>query len=74
MAKKGGQNKVWCAKYKTSGRREVAKARRLLRHLFNCSGEPDTSAMNAKAKFEKSIVDRARRELSSGARLWKAPA
>jgi len=33
--RKIGRNKEWCQRYKTSGRREVNKALKLMRHLRN---------------------------------------
>ena len=72
-SRKAGRSKTACQNYKNSGKREISKAKRLLRHLtFKMTGNADLSALKAFEKIEDIYVRQARKKLNSGASLWFA--
>ncbi len=71
-SKKLGRNKVPCAAYKASGKQEVNKAKRLLRHLNSCTGI-DKSAIAAYKAMSDTHIKRARALLTSSAKDWHLP-
>jgi hypothetical protein len=61
MAKKGGQNKEFCKRYRSAGRREVNKLKKLIRHL-NRQPE-DGCALKAYLSLAPGYLERVKTEL-----------